>query len=158
MQSIGPSILATLGIRPASKDGKSTTTSSATADQPAKAGIQVDLSALGKAQAAKALAGHSEYADIAQSGLPESVQKTLRAVRDTQTRIEQFNQQLQTALKDQSLTPDMRQARTAGLQTLLGALQRQVANSTSDLSSQMSSLQLSQSDKVKAGMLVLAKM
>jgi hypothetical protein len=52
----------------------------------------------------------------------------------------------------------MRQARTAGLQTLLGALQRQVANSTSDLSSQMSSLQLSQSDKVKAGMLVLAKM
>lgn len=157
MQSIGPSILTALGIRPATRDSKSTKASSSV-DQPVKAGIQVDLSALGKAQAARALAGHSDYADIEQSGLPDSVQKTLRSVRDTQKRVEQFNQQLQTALKDQSLTPDMRHARTAGLQTLLGALQRQVADSTSDLSSQMSSLQLSQSDKVKAGMLVLAKM
>ena len=158
MQSIGSSILATLGIRPAATESKSTTAQSATADQLVKAGIQVDLSTLGRAQAAKALASPSDYADIEQSGLPDAVQKTLRSVRDTQKRIEQFGQQLQAALKDHSLSPDMRQAKTAGLQTMLATMQRQIASSTSDLSTQMSSLHLSQSDKVKAGLLVLAKM
>ncbi len=157
MQSIGSSILAVLIVRPAATEGKSRIISSTTPDQPLKAGIHVDLSAAGQAMAAKAFS-HSADADIKASGLPESAQKILRGVRDTQRRIEQIEQQLQAVLKSRSLTADVRQGRAAGLQTMLAALQRQIASSTSDLSSLMNNEHLGQADKMKAGMLVLAKM
>lgn len=157
MQSIGSSILSALGIRPATKADKTTTASSTTPEQAVKAGVQVALSAAGQARAALA-SSQSEYADIEQSGLPDSAQKILRGVRDTQKRISQTEQQMQSILKDKSLEPDIRQARAAGLQTMMASMQRQIAGSTSDLSSLMSHLNLGQSDKMKASMLVMAKM
>lgn len=157
MQSIGSSILAALGVRPATKEGKSPAASSVPADQPVKMGIQVDLSAAGQARLAKAFS-QSTQTDIEQSGLPDSVQKILRGVYEAQKRIEQIDQQLQAILKDKRLASDIRQGRAAGLQTMQASLQRQIATSTSDLSSLMNTLHLGQGDKVKAGMLVLAKM
>lgn len=157
MQAIGSSILAVLAVRPAATEGKSAITPPPTPDQPLKTGIHVDLSAAGQAMAARA-SSHSADVDIQESGLPESAQKVLRGVRDTQKRTEQIEQQLQTILKNRGLTADVRQARAAGLQTMLAALHRQMANSTSDLSSLMNNLHLGQGDKMKAGMLVLAKM
>jgi uncharacterized membrane protein len=157
MQSIGSSILAALGVRPAAKEGKSPAASSVPADQPVKTGIQVDLSTAGQARSAKAFS-QSTQTDIEQSGLPDSVQKILRGVRDAQKRIEQIDQQLQAILTDKRLAPDIRQGRATGLQTMQASLQRQIATSTSDLSSLMNTLHLGQGDKMKAGMLVLAKM
>ncbi|NVL45099.1 chemotaxis protein, partial [Pseudomonas syringae pv. actinidiae] len=66
--------------------------------------------------------------------------------------------QLQKVLNDQSLDPEERRTKAAALQTVLSTLQAQVSNSTADLSSLMNSLKSSDSDKTKAGMLVLAKM
>ncbi|RMT73560.1 Methyl-accepting chemotaxis protein [Pseudomonas savastanoi pv. nerii] len=112
-------------------------------------GVEVNLSSAGKAAAASS----SRNADIEQSGLPASVQKILKAIRELQRRIE-----IQKALKDPSLSPEERRTKAAALQTVLTTLQAQVSNSTVDLSSLMNSLNSSDADKTKAGMLVLAKM
>jgi hypothetical protein len=115
----------------------------------------VSLSAAGLARAA--LSGSANN-DIAQSGLPDSVQKVLTSVRDSQKRLAQLNSELQAATTDQSLSADMRQAKVAALQTVSAIYQRQISNSASDLSSVMNSLQLKSADKAKASMLMLAKM
>ncbi|RMV71588.1 chemotaxis protein [Pseudomonas coronafaciens] len=117
-------------------------------------GVEVNLSTEGKAAAASS----SKNADIEQSGLPSSVQKILKAIRELQRKIEETMDQLQKVMSDQSLDPDERRTKAAALQTVLGTLQAQISNSTADLSSLMNSLKSRDSDKTKAGMLVLAKM
>jgi hypothetical protein len=116
--------------------------------------VQVNLSSAGKAAASAS----SRNADIEQSGLPESVQKILKAVRELQRRIEETMEKIRKVLSDKSLTYDERQTQATALQTVLGMLQRQVSNSTADLSVLMNQLQSSDSDKIKAGILVMAKM
>ncbi|MCI3944815.1 chemotaxis protein [Pseudomonas syringae] len=117
-------------------------------------GVEVNLSSEGKAAAAAS----SSNADIEQSGLPASVQKILKGIRELQRRIEETMEQIQKALNDQSLSPEERRTKAGALQTVLSTLQAQVSNSTADLSSLMNSLRSSDADKTKAGMLVLAKM
>lgn len=121
---------------------------------PGTPAVQVNLSNAGKA----ASSASSRNADIEQSGLPESVQKILKAVRELQRRIEETMEKIQKVLSDKSLTYDERQTQATALQTVLGMLQRQVSNSTADLSVLMNQLQSSDSDKIKAGILVMAKM
>jgi hypothetical protein len=116
--------------------------------------VQVNLSSAGKAAASAS----SRNADIEQSGLPESVQKILKAVRELQRRIEETMEKIRKVLSDKSLSYDERQTQATALQTVLGMLQRQVSNSTADLSVLMNQLQSSDSDKIKAGILVMAKM
>jgi hypothetical protein len=120
-------------------------------DTPA---VKVNLSSAGKA----ASSASSRNSDIEQSGLPESVQKILKAVRELQRNIQETMDQLQKVLSDKSLTYDERQTKATALQTVLGMLQRQVSNSTADLSILMNQLQSSDSDKIKAGILVMAQM
>ncbi|RMS20133.1 chemotaxis protein [Pseudomonas syringae] len=117
-------------------------------------GVQVNLSAEGKAAASSS----SKNADIEQSGLPASVQKILKAIRELQRRIEETMEQIQKALNDPSLSPEERRTKAAALQTVLSTLQAQVSNSTADMSSLMNGLGSGDADKTKAGMLVLAKM
>lgn len=114
---------------------------------------QVSLSAAGLARAA--LAG-SANSDIKQSGLPDSVQKILTSVRLSQKGLQQMNDQLQAVNSDKSLTAEMRQVKLSTLQTMSGIYQRQVSDSSRDLSSAMNGLP--SADKAKASMLVLAKM
>ncbi|MCI8209965.1 hypothetical protein AUC61_10510 [Pseudomonas sp. S25] len=122
---------------------------------PTSQSAEVSLSAAGLARAA--LSG-STNTDIKQSGLPDSVQKILNSVRDSQKRLAQSNSELQATLNDKSLNPDMRQAKAAALQTVSAIYQRQISTSASDLSSVMNALQLKSADKAKASMLMLAKM
>lgn len=122
---------------------------------PTQQSVEVSLSAAGLARAA--LSG-SANTDIAQSGLPDSVQKILTSVRDAQKRLAQTNSELQATINDKSLSPDMRQARSAALQTVSAIYQRQVSTCASDLSSAMNALQLKSADKAKASMLMLARM
>lgn len=117
--------------------------------------VEVNLSPAGLARAA--LTG-STNADIKQSGLPDSVQKVLISLRDTQKRLAQSNTELQATINDKSLSPDMRQAKAAALQTVSAIYQRQISTSASDLSNVMNALQLKSDDKAKASMLMLAKM
>ncbi|MFJ4145086.1 chemotaxis protein [Pseudomonas sp. NPDC089734] len=117
-------------------------------------GIEVDLSSAGK----KAAASSSGNDDIEQSGLPESVQKILKAIRELQRKIQETLEKIQKVLNDKTLTYDERQAQATALQTVLGLLQRQVSNSTADMATLMNQMQSSDADKVKAGMLVMAKM
>ncbi|CAI8914374.1 MULTISPECIES: hypothetical protein [Pseudomonas] len=116
--------------------------------------VEVNLSSEGKAAASSS----SRDADIEQSGLPASVQKILKGIRELQRKIEETMDQLQKVLNDQSLDPEERRTKAAALQTVLSTLQAQVSNATADLSSLMNSLKSSDSDKINAGMLVLAKM
>ncbi|AXH55916.1 MULTISPECIES: hypothetical protein [Pseudomonas] len=134
----------------------SSQTSESSVETPAgeAKGVEVNLSSAGKAAAASS----SRNADIEQSGLPTSVQKILKAIRELQRRIAETMEQIQKALKDPSLSPEERRTKAAALQTVLTTLQAQVSNSTADLSSLMNSLNSSDADKTKAGMLVLAKM
>ncbi|WP_341523280.1 chemotaxis protein [Pseudomonas sp. G.S.17] len=117
--------------------------------------VQVTLSAAGQARAALA---RSTNPDIAESGLPDSVQKILTAVRESQKGMDRLEKELQAAMKDKYLTPDMRQAKVSALQTVSAIYQRQISNTTSDLSAVMSKLKLGSADKMKASMLVMAKM
>ncbi|WP_024674251.1 chemotaxis protein [Pseudomonas syringae] len=119
--------------------------------------VEVNLSAEGRAAAASARSG-SKDADIENSGLPSSVQKILKSIRELQRRIEETTDQIQKVLADRTLTREERQTKAAALQTVLSTLQAQVSNSTADLSSLMNSLGSSDADKTTAGMLVLAKM
>lgn len=126
----------------------------ASATDPAE-GVQVKLSLAGQAKAAMA---PTTNADIKNSGLPDSVQKILTSLRASQQRLDKLNDQLQAAMKDQSLTPEMRQAKVAALQMVLSIVQRQISNSAGDLSANMNQLKLKSADKMKASMLVMAKM
>lgn len=117
-------------------------------------GIQVDLSSAGKAAASSS----SKNSDIEQSGLPESVQKILKAIRELQKKIAETLDKIQEVLNDKTLSYDERQTRATALQTVLGMLQRQVSNSTADMANLMNQMQASDADKVKAGILVMAKM
>lgn len=117
-------------------------------------GIQVDLSSAGKAAASSS----SKNSDIEQSGLPESVQKILKAIRELQRKIAETLERIQEVLNDKSLTYDERQTQATALQTVLGMLQRQVSNSTADMANLMNQMHASDSDKIKAGILVMAKM
>lgn len=129
--------------------------SQSTAAAQTSQSVDVKLSAAGLARAA--LSG-SANTDIAQSGLPDSVQKILTSVRDSQKRLAQSNSELQATKDDKSLSPDMRQAKAAALQTVSAIYQRQISTSASDLSSVMNALQLNSADKTKASMLMLARM
>ncbi|MBX8500553.1 chemotaxis protein [Pseudomonas cichorii] len=117
-------------------------------------GIEVNLSSAGKAAASSS----SKNSDIEQSGLPESVQKILKAIRELQKKIAETMEKIQEVLNDKTLSYDERQTRATALQTVLGMLQRQVSNSTADMATLMNQLQASDADKVKAGILVMAKM
>lgn len=117
-------------------------------------GIQVDLSSAGKAAASSS----SKNSDIEQSGLPESVQKILKAIRELQKKIAETLDKIQEVLNDKTLSYDERQTRATALQTVLGMLQRQVSNSTADMANLMNQMHASDADKVKAGILVMAKM
>ena len=134
-----------------------TSASEPAADTPTKTSdsVQVTLSAAGQARAALA---RSTNPDIAESGLPDSVQKILTAVRESQKGMDRLEKELQAAMKDKYLTPDMRQAKVSALQTVSAIYQRQISNTTSDLSAVMSKLKLGSADKMKASMLVMAKM
>lgn len=120
---------------------------------PAGQASQVSLSALGLARAA--LAGSSNT-DIKESGLPDSVQKVLTSVRQSQKGLQQMNAQLQAMTNNKNLTPEMRQANLAALQTMSAIYQRQVSDSSRDLASAMNGLP--SADKAKASLLVLARM
>ena len=120
---------------------------------PAAQASQVSLSALGLARAA--LAGSSNT-DIKESGLPDSVQKVLTSVRQSQKGLQQMNAQLQAMTNNKSLSPEMRQANMAALQTISAIYQRQISDSSRDLASAMNGLP--SADKAKASMLVLARM
>ncbi|AHF66800.1 MULTISPECIES: hypothetical protein [Pseudomonas] len=117
-------------------------------------GIEVNLSSAGKAAASSS----SKNSDIEQSGLPESVQKILKAIRELQKKIAETMEKIQEVLNDKTLSYDERQTRATALQTVLGMLQRQVSNSTADMANLMNQMQASDADKVKAGVLVMAKM
>lgn len=120
----------------------------------ASEGVKVDLSAAGRAAASSS----SKDADIEQSGLPASVQKLLKAIRELQRQIAELTLQIQQALKDPSLTDEERKSKAAGLQAVMSMLQAQISTSSDDLSTLMNRLKSSNDDKVKAGMLIMAKM
>ncbi|HEX8596608.1 MAG TPA: chemotaxis protein [Pseudomonas sp.] len=143
--------------KPSDTGSTGTVGNSATTTSPSKSNesVQVTLSAAGQA---RALLSHSPNSDIAQSGLPDSVQKILTSVRESQKGMDRLANELQAAMKDKNLTPEMRQAKVSALQTVSAIYQRQVSNTTSDLSTVMSKLKLGAADKMKASMLVMAKM
>ncbi|MBI6705818.1 chemotaxis protein [Pseudomonas viridiflava] len=101
-------------------------------------GVQVNLSPEGKAAASSA----SRDSDIEQSGLPEGVQKILKAIREVQRKIEELQQQIQHVLADRGPGEDERNSRIATLRSSMGRLQQQVSNYSADLSVLMSRLKL----------------
>ncbi|MBX8484987.1 chemotaxis protein [Pseudomonas cichorii] len=154
MSSSG-SIIGAISIRtPAVQTSVAPVQSEAVAPVKETKGIQVDLSSAGKAAASSS----SKNSDIEQSGLPESVQKILKAIRELQKKIAETLEKIQEVLNDKTLSYDERQTRATALQTVLGMLQRQVSNSTADMANLMNQMQASDADKVKAGVLVMAKM
>ncbi|MBD8807830.1 FlxA-like family protein [Pseudomonas syringae] len=117
-------------------------------------GIRVNLSSEGRAAASSS----SKDSDIEQSGLPKSVQKILKAIRELQRQITELTVQIQQVLTDPRLSDDERKSKAAGLQAVLSMLQAQISNSSDDLSSLMNQLKSSGDEKIQAGMLLMAKM
>lgn len=117
-------------------------------------GIRVNLSSEGRADASSS----SKDSDIEQSGLPKSVQKILKAIRELQRQITELTVQIQQVLTDPRLSDDERKSKAAGLQAVLSMLQAQISNSSDDLSSLMNQLKSSGDEKIQAGMLLMAKM
>ena len=117
-------------------------------------GIRVNLSSEGRAAASSS----SKDSDIEQSGLPKSVQKILKAIRELQRQITELTVQIQQVLTDPRLSDDERKSKAAGLQAVLSMLQAQISNSSDDLSSLMNQLKSKGDEKIQAGMLLMAKM
>ncbi|MBC3955429.1 chemotaxis protein [Pseudomonas triticifolii] len=116
-------------------------------------GVEVNLSSEGRTAASSA----SRDADIERSGLPEGVQKLLKAIRELQRKIEEIQQQIQQVIADQSLSDNERQTKVAALQTALGAVQQQISSSSSDLAVMMNQLKLDEGSKTLARSLMTVK-
>lgn len=82
-------------------------------------GIKVSLSGVGLQKAASE---KSDNSDIAESGLPPSVQQTLVRIRELKQQIAEKMAELQALMADQSITPEDKQARVGAIQTTLAVL------------------------------------
>ena len=93
-------------------------------------GVKVSLSGVGLQKAAK---DKSDNSDIAESGLPPSVQQTLVRIRELKQQIAEKMAELQALMADQSMTPEDKQARVGAIQTTLAVLNAGLMTATTSL-------------------------
>ena len=106
------------------------------------AGCPVVVKAHGAHPGTSELVGRAVQRAVKASGLPEGVQKILKASREVQRKIEELQQQIQQVLADRGPGEDERNSRIATLRSSMGRLQQQVSNYSADLSVLMSRLKL----------------
>lgn len=109
-------------------------------------GVKVSLSAEGRQMASSGRAANPNQ-DIEDSGLPDQAQKILKMIREIQQKIEEKQKEMQALMADQSLSPEVKQARAGSLQSTLATLTANLmsANNSLDKLSKNGTLSAAQS-------------
>ncbi|WP_050586043.1 MULTISPECIES: hypothetical protein [Pseudomonas syringae group] len=128
--SATPTSTLNTGVKSAADDALDVASDS-TAQSPAE-GVKVSLSSVSLQKAAEDNSAHSNK-DIEESGLPEQAQSILKMIRELQQKIREKLEELQALMADTSLSPDVRRARVAGVQSELGALTNSLMTANNNL-------------------------
>ncbi|MCF5723865.1 FlxA-like family protein [Pseudomonas syringae] len=109
-------------------------------------GIKVTISP----DAFKAAKVKSADSDIDESGLDDNVKQMLKTIRALKQQIDEKLAELQAVAMDQSLTPEERQAKVAGLQAAISALQAGLITAQTSLAKAMKGMSPEDIGKVLA--------
>ncbi|MER2099158.1 MAG: hypothetical protein ABS977_19795 [Pseudomonas qingdaonensis] len=109
------------------------------AEAPAKEGVRVNLSLAGL-QASKSSGGNK---DIEESGLPQTIQQTLKTIRKLQQQLAEKMQQMQAVMRDNSLTPEQMRQKVSSLQGEIATLTGAITTATANLNKAMKQENLS---------------
>ncbi len=112
----------------------------------AAGGIKVTISP----DAFKAAKVKSADSDIDESGLDDNVKQMLKTIRALKQQIDEKLAELQAVAMDQSLTPEERQAKVAGLQAAISALQAGLITAQTSLAKAMKGMSPEDIGKVLA--------
>ncbi|EIK95056.1 hypothetical protein PMM47T1_18925 [Pseudomonas sp. M47T1] len=115
----------------------------------ADSAVSVTLSAAGMSQATQ----QSNNKDIEDSGLPPTLQQTLKIIRQLKKQLADKMAELQALASDKNLTAQQRQARMAALQTAINAINAAMIIATASLAKSMKELNLSPEQVIKVGAL-----
>ena len=112
----------------------------------ASEGIKVTISP----DAFKAAKVKSADSDIDESGLDDNVKQMLKTIRALKQQIDEKLAELQAVAMDQSLTPEERQAKVAGLQAAISSLQAGLITAQTSLAKAMKGMSPEDIGKVLA--------
>ncbi|WP_455923630.1 hypothetical protein [Pseudomonas putida] len=111
--------------------------------------VTVTLSSPGMSQAAQ----QSNNKDIEDSGLPASIQETLKMIRELKKQLAEKMAELQALANDKDVPAQQRQARMAALQSAINAINAAMIVAMSSLAQAMKDQNLSPEQVLKAGAL-----
>lgn len=119
-------------------------------------GVKVSLSGAGLARSSDEKNANADK-DIEESGLPDQAQKILKMIRELQRKIEEKQAEMQEAMADQSLSPEARQAKVAGLLSELSTLTATLVSANNSLDKLSKNGTLSSEQAQQAANLALKK-
>jgi len=111
--------------------------------------VSVTLSAVGVSKAAR----QSNNKDIEESGLPPTIQQTLKMIRELKKQLAEKIAELQALVNDKDLPAQQRQARMAALQSAINAINAALLVATNSLGQAMKDQNLSPEQVIQAGAL-----
>ena len=113
------------------EDESQTSTIAPTTGAPV-ATVKVSLSGVGLQKSADERAANANK-DIEESGLPDTVQKILKMIRELKQKIAEKQSEMQALMADQSMTPETKQTRMGALQATLSTLTASLLTATASL-------------------------
>ncbi len=111
--------------------------------------VKVTLSAAGLSQSVQ----QSNNKDIEDSGLPPTIQQTLKMIRELKKQLAEKMAELQALANNKNLSPQQRQARIAALQSAINGINAALVTATAALGKAMKDQHLSAEQVLKAGAL-----
>ncbi|WP_256207127.1 hypothetical protein [Pseudomonas sp. P97.38] len=119
-------------LEPKKSEDESQTSAIAPATGAPVAGVKVSLSGVGLQKSADERAANANK-DIEESGLPDTVQKILKMIRELKQKIAEKQSEMQALMADQSMTPETKQTRMGALQATLSTLTASLLTATASL-------------------------
>lgn len=105
----------------------------------AKEGVEVTLSVVGLLKSSKS---SNDNSDIENSGLPDSIQRTIKMIREIKKQISETKAKLQAVMTNASLSPEDARIKAGNLQSQLSTLNGSLSIANTALSKQMKSMDL----------------
>lgn len=121
-------------------------------DAPPAQGVKVTISG---AAIKAARAEKSEYSDIEDSGLPESIQNILKMIRELKKKIAEQMAKLQAVMTNRSLSPEQARSQARALQSELASLNAALTTASNSLNKAMKDAALSSDSVIKATSLAM---
>lgn len=122
-------------------------------DKPvATEGVKVTLSGAGLQKASRS---NNDNSDIENSGLPNSIQQTLKMIREIKKQIAEKMAELQAIMGDSSLSPEEARIKASNLQSQLSSLNGALSVANTALKDGMKNLKLGPDQAIAATTLAM---